>query len=194
MPVDYSKFDKVGDSDDDTAAPARPHQPPQQEARAAAAPVASDDSRAEIDKLKAAKRKAREEREQREAAAAAAGGGEPAAVPPPAAPTPAPTDEVVESEPLALLRRAEAIKEELATGMATFEEALTSGEAELKDISTMNGLVGKLQGLLDSVSLGDLEEGAERDDARARRKGLNSFVEEAMPALSSLRSKAAAAK
>lgn len=189
MPVDYSKFDKVVDSDDEDAAPSSK---PREEPRAAPAPSYNNDNpRAEIEKLKAEKRKAREARE---AAEAAAGGGkaaeEPTPEPPPAAPT-----EPAESEPLALLRKAEDIKAQIVSGMATAEGALQSGEpVELKEITNMNGLVGMLQGLIDSISLGDLEEGAVRDGARARRKGLNAFVEDAMPGLATLRSKALPAK
>lgn len=184
MPVDYSKFNNIADSDEDEPAPRPSAGGSQQAPPARPAPrLSDDDPRAEIEKLKAEKRRAREARE---AAEAAAGTDKPAEAEPSPEPEPAAPAEPAESEPLALLRKAEGLQEQLAAGMA--REGV-----ELKEIAAMNGLVGQLQGLLDSISIGDLEEGAERDGARARRKKLNAFVETAMPELAALRSKAAAA-
>ena len=189
MPVDYSKFDKIGDDSDDE----KPKGPTAEQQRAAAEAAAAraamspsnDDSRAEIDKLKAAKRAAREAREAREAAEGGSKAEEAEAAP--VAPASAAS---AEAEPLVLLRKAEGIQLEIKSGMSTAEASLASGEkVDIAEISTLNGLIGKLQIAIDSISIGDLEEGEERDAARARRKVLNAFVEDVVPDVQALRKK-----
>jgi hypothetical protein len=188
MPVDYSKFDKIGDDSDEEKPKASSGPTAEQRAEAAARAAmasSSDDPRAEIDKLKAAKRAAREAREAREAAE---GGSKPEEEE--TAPSAPVNVASTEAEPLLLLRKAEGIQLEIKSGMSTAEAALIAGEkVDVSEISTLNGLIGKLQIAIDSISIGDLEEGEERDAARARRKVLNAFVEEVMPEVQALRKK-----
>jgi hypothetical protein len=188
MPVDYSKFDKIGDDSDEEKPKASSGPTAEQRAEAAARAAmasSSDDPRAEIDKLKAAKRAAREAREAREAAE---GGSKPEEEE--TAPSAPVNVASTEAEPLLLLRKAEGIQLEIKSGMSTAEAALIAGEkVDVSEISTLNGLIGKLQIAIDSISIGDLEEGEERDAARARRKVLNAFVEDVMPEVQALRKK-----
>lgn len=198
--VDYSKFDHIGSSDDEEGGsrPGTKGSGPAAAAEAAAnkssapqQPPVADDSRSEIEKLKAAKRA---QRQAREAAEAATGGPQAEEKPDTAPPPPKEDAPPAESEPLALLRQAEAIQAKIKETIAEVEGSLSHSEkVELQVISSINGMVGKLQGVIDTVSVGDLEEGAERDGARARRKALNAFAEGVMPEIQAVRAKVIAA-
>mmetsp|Transcript_9589 Transcript_9589/g.28036 ORF Transcript_9589/g.28036 Transcript_9589/m.28036 type:complete len:191 (-) Transcript_9589:325-897(-) len=187
--VDYSKFDHVGSSDEEGAADnQRAAAEAAKQAAMRAPPV--DESRSEIERMKAEKRAQREAREKAEAAA----GGKPADETVAVASADQEPQPPAESEPLMLLRQAEGIQASMKAAMATIEACLAQSESvELTAVSSLNGLLGKLQGIIDSVSVGDLEEGAERDGARARRKALNAFAENVMDELAALRKKVIAA-
>lgn len=173
-PIDYSKFDKMGDSDDEQP-PAKSAPPPRSHA---APPV--DPSRAEIERLKAAKREAREARgvgtEEASPAAAYA--------------------DVVEAtpEPLKQLDAAEALSAAMQTELAAVSAELRAASVTSEDraslakrVTALTSQVGKLQDAVDSISVGDLEADA-RDAAKNRRKALNASLEsQLMPDLSALR-------
>ncbi|KAJ1630016.1 hypothetical protein T492DRAFT_1006349 [Pavlovales sp. CCMP2436] len=193
-PVDYSKFDKVGDSDDEVAPPPRP--PPSEELPSYTAP-SYDDPRAQIEKLKADKRAARVAREAAEAAAGPVEGTaeKEVVVSVEAEAQAAAVAELELTGPLAMLVKAEGVKADIVSGVAGIEADLSTAQdepIELGRVTALNGLIGKLQSLVDQISIGDLDEEA-RDAARTRRKALNAYVEDAMPVVAGLRSKVIAA-
>ncbi|KAK3273674.1 hypothetical protein CYMTET_18095 [Cymbomonas tetramitiformis] len=207
MPIDYSKFDNIVDSDEETdAAPppsgSAPTYTAEQRAAAEAAaasarqPPPADDPRAEIEKLKAAKRAQRQARE------AAEGTKEetPEVVAPKVEEQAAPA----EQGPLEMLEAAEKLQADILAEISAVEGALQKlvikdSEAQtatqlLDRVTTMNGNVGKLQSNVDLIMIGELDDDV-REGAKARRKKLNrALEEELMPTVGTLRGKVVKAK
>jgi hypothetical protein len=103
---------------------------------------------------------------------------------------------------MALLVAGEALASSMRATIAAVNASLASyksspsadaAAALQSSVTALSGQVGKLQGLIDEVSIGDLEEDA-RDAARARRKKLNAAVEDELtPAVAALRKATSAA-
>lgn len=204
MVLDYSKFDKIVDSDDEDAAPPAAAAPrtaaapeiytPEERARllaeaqaaAARASADPDDSRSEIEKLKAERRAKR------------AAAGPQTSAPASSAPEPEvkPETEPEDDSPLAALDRAEKEAEAVSTEAASVLAAFKDGDkdAACKRATGLGGKLGKLQNAMEEISLGSLDD-KEREAAKSRRKALNKRIEEElMPACVACRKAAAAAK
>lgn len=103
---------------------------------------------------------------------------------------------------MALLVAAETLASSMRSTIAAVNASLAgyksapsedAAAALQSSVTALSGQVGKLQGLIDEVSIGDLDEDA-RDAARARRKKLNAAVEEKLtPAVAALRKATSAA-
>lgn len=202
--TDYKKWDKFAAEDDDEEAAPPAYSTAQRAAaeaeaaaRAARAPPPPRDDRSEIEKLKAARRLARETAA---ASAPAAGGGAAIASPPEPAPQAAATTAVA-ADPVSRLVAAEAALASLRAESDAVRAGLSSSasadevQALLGRVVAAQGGVGALQAAVDEIAVGELEDEAVRDDARARRKLLNRAVEdELIPKWTALRADALAAK
>jgi len=189
--LDYSKWDNLEDSDDETPAPvpAPSRAPPtSQQAPPDLSSINIDDDRSEVEKLKAKKRT---DRAAREAAKAKN-------------PTPEsekPFMEPVNLAPVVDTNAADAIQSssQAEKQLTTAEGTLVSIQKEIADLTAeapnktdetapgmkkrtlaLQGQVGKLQNSLDEIYLGELDDAA-RDAAKLRRKAINRLLEGALP-------------
>ena len=199
--TDYKKWDKFVD-DEETEVSKPPTYTPAQRAAAeaeasrarASAPV--DDSRSEIDKLKAARRLAREAAaDSASPMAASTASAAPASCSNEAARPEAPTDPV--SRIIGAEASLAALRDEAAAVRLALAAAVHADEviALVTRVVAAQGSVGALQAAIDEISVGELEDEAVQDDARARRKVLNrSIDDELVPTWTTIRTDVLAAK
>jgi hypothetical protein len=184
-------FEPLAADDDRENATASENVPP--------ASAGAAEGMSEVEKLKAARRQANAAK-RAAAEAAAAGRAEEATAPPTSGSPPPPPPPVADAGPLAQLSEAEAKAEALSAEMgACARELEVVREASALDglsrrVAACAGLVGQLQGLMDEIDLGELDD-ARRADARARRKAIHARVEgEFEPAKNALSGAVRAAK
>ncbi len=187
--VDYSKWDNLEDSDEEKpkkASPA-PSASKQQEPPSSGGFFNDEDPRAEVEKLKAKKRAERAAHEmEREAARAANPDAAPAPSPAPA-PAPAPAAAVVPKTPAEKVLSAEATMAAMLNEIAALtidlpsekkDPELAAAGAAKHRLVALQGEVGRLQNMVDDISIGEIEDEVLREDMRGRRKKVNRWLEE----------------
>ena len=190
--TDYSKWDNIADSDDEKekGKPAAASAPaPAAKSAPSSAPPPSggffsdDDPRAEVEKLKAKKRLEKAER-----AAAAAANPQPAAATAAPAPAPAPVAAAVAPwTPAEKVVAAESTMELMLKEMSALaldlpaektDPVLAAAGAAKHRLVSLTGEVGRLQNMVDDISIGEIEDEVVREEMRGRRKKVNRWLEE----------------